>query len=63
MIEPPFNLKCEYLVNPICIDVRRPRFSWHLEHEERNQIQSAYQIIVSPDKNSLNSERGGILRV
>ena len=58
MIKPPYNLKCEYLVNPICIDVENPRFSWYLEHEERNQIQSAYQIIVSSDKNSLESKRG-----
>ncbi len=58
MIKPPYNLKCEYLVNPICIDVRRPRFSWSLDHIERNQIQSAYQIIVSSNRNLSESDGG-----
>ncbi len=50
MIESPFELKCEYLVNPICIDIRNPRFSWITSHQERNQFQSAYQIIVSSEE-------------
>ncbi len=44
---PPFNLRCEYLVNPVGLDVRRPRFSWTLRHPERGRLQSAYRIIVS----------------
>ncbi|MHA1460975.1 MAG: glycoside hydrolase family 78 protein, partial [Promethearchaeota archaeon] len=39
MIKPPYDLRCEYLFNPICIDIRKPRFSWLLTHEERNQTQ------------------------
>ena len=49
MIKPPNRLKCEYLENPIEIDVHFPRFSWILDHEERDQSQSAYQIIVSSE--------------
>ncbi len=44
---PPFNLRCEYLVNPLGLDVLRPRFSWMLRHNERGRLQSAYRIIVS----------------
>ena len=43
----PSNLRTEYLENPVGIDVVRPRFSWILEHTERGQKQTAYQVLVS----------------
>jgi alpha-L-rhamnosidase len=43
----PVRLRCEYLENPLGIDVPRPRLSWTLESEERGQKQTAYQILVS----------------
>ncbi len=43
----PVNLKCEYLTNPLGIDVQQPRFFWVLEHSGRGQAQSGYQILVS----------------
>jgi len=46
---PPHDLQCEYLKNPMGIDVEKPRFSWMLSHSERGQKQSAYQIMVSTD--------------
>jgi alpha-L-rhamnosidase len=46
---PPENLRCEYLENPVGIDVKEPRFSWVLNHSERGQNQTAYQLIVSTD--------------
>jgi len=48
---PPSNLRCEYLTNPLGVDVRLPRFYWVPNHEGRGQTQSAYRIIVatSPD--------------
>ena len=58
MIKPPFELKCEYLENPIQIDTSVPRFSWIVDHEERNQSQSAYRIILSTDEKLLLSEKG-----
>ena len=60
MIKPPYDLRCESLFNPICIDIQKPWFSWLLTHEERNQTQSAYQIIVSSDKNLSKSENGDV---
>ena len=60
MIKPPYDLRCEYLFNPICIDIQKPRFSWLLTHEERNQTQRAYQIIVSSDKIFSKSEKGDV---
>jgi len=46
---PPQNLRCEYLENPMGLDVKNPRFSWVLHHTERGQKQSAYRIMVSTD--------------
>ena len=46
----PSGLRCEYLENPMGVDVRLPRFFWVLEHPGRGQAQSAYQIMVSSDR-------------
>ncbi len=48
------HLRCEYLVNPLGIDVRHPRLSWTLEADGRNQHQSAYRILVASDRDRLN---------
>jgi len=45
----PVSLRCEYLVNPMGIDMPKPRFFWVNGHTERGQVQSAYQIVVSTD--------------
>ena len=44
---PPSGLRCEYLVNPMGLDVTNPRFFWRLEHSERGARQTAYQVLVS----------------
>ena len=43
----PTNLRCEYLSNPLGIDVPQPRFSWVLEHSARGEMQTAYQVLVA----------------
>src|SRR5512138_3174988 len=45
----PADLRCEYLQNPMGVDVRAPRFFWTLDHSERGQRQAACQVIVSTD--------------
>ncbi len=52
------RLRCEYRDNPLGIDVRQPRLSWILESHERNQRQSAYQILVAESLEDLQSGRG-----
>lgn len=37
------NLKCEYLVNPIGIDIKNPRLSWNCEGGVK---QTAYRIVA-----------------
>lgn len=46
----PVSLRCEYRINPLGIDVPRPRLSWVLKSDEagaRGLRQTAYQILVA----------------
>jgi len=54
----PVNLRCEYLDNPVGIDVRQPRFAWVLRHTERAQMQSAYQVLVASSPELLAQSKG-----
>ena len=42
----PTRLRVEYMDKPLGIDVARPRFSWALEHTDRAEHQTAYQLTV-----------------
>jgi alpha-L-rhamnosidase len=42
----PEYLRCEYLENPF-IDEKKPRLSWVLSSQIRNQYQTAYRILVA----------------
>lgn len=53
----PSELRVEYLVNPLGIDVRQPRFFWKNSHPERGQKQVAFQLIVS---SSSPADRGDL---
>ena len=39
-----FHLRCEYLVNPLGIDILAPRLSWLIQAGRRGAAQTAYQI-------------------
>lgn len=54
----PIKLTCEYQVNPLGIDTKKPRLSWIFQSTERNQFQSAYEIIVSTNQESINHLKG-----
>src|SRR5277367_2218701 len=41
------NLRCEYKVDPMGIDVRRPRLSWELKSAERGVAQTSYEVRVA----------------
>lgn len=43
----PYDLTCEYLTNPVGLDVREPRLSWKSRASSRGARQSAYQIVVA----------------
>src|ERR1700744_1876918 len=43
------GLKCEYLVNPLGIDVPHPRLMWMMDDSRQGAKQTAYQLSVSTD--------------
>lgn len=56
----PGYLRCEYLVDPLGIDVRAPRLSWIVEATARGQQQTAYQVLVAGDRDALTGDRGDL---
>src|SRR5215211_5713641 len=43
----PVDLRCEYLREPLGIDVARPRLSWALRGGVRGERQSSYRVVVA----------------
>lgn len=41
------QLRCEYLVDPLCIDQAHPRLSWRIDSDVRGVQQTAYRILVA----------------
>ncbi len=56
----PFDLRCEMLSNPLGIDLPRPRLSWKLDSQERDQMQTAYWILVASAPETLAQDRGNV---
>jgi alpha-L-rhamnosidase len=54
------DLRCEYLENPLGIDVLNPRLSWILESTKRGQRQRAYQVLVASTPENLTNEIGDL---
>jgi len=54
------SLTCEYLENPLGIDVLQPRLSWKLSSDDKNKIQSAYRILVASSLDLLNKDDGNL---
>ena len=51
---------CEYLENPMGIDVTVPRLSWKLESDEEDVSQSAYRILVASSLDLLDKNEGDL---
>lgn len=56
----PVALRCEYLQNPLGIDVVQPRLSWRLESNTRGQKQTAYRILVASSAEKLEQHQGDL---
>lgn len=54
------NLSCEYLENPLGVDVLQPRFSWNITSGERGVTQSAYRLIVGENLNEVEKGTSNI---
>lgn len=56
----PSDLKTEWMVNPLGIDVLQPGLSWLLTSTERGQKQSGYQILVALSEANLAVDKGDV---
>src|ERR1700730_9044835 len=56
----PDNLRCEYIENPLGIDTKHPRLSWEFLAGDRNQFQSAYELIVSTNSADIENMKGNV---
>ena len=54
------GLRCEYLSNPLGIDVERPRLSWLFTPDAPGRRQTAYQILVASSLAKLQTNRGDL---
>jgi alpha-L-rhamnosidase len=43
----PANPRCEYLVEPLAIEERTPRFTWEVRDPRRGTVQGAYEVHVA----------------
>src|SRR5690606_12493731 len=55
----PVYLRCEYKENPFT-DVTNPRLSWEVTSDEKNQVQTAYQILVAASPEDLTESKATI---
>lgn len=53
------NLHCEYLKNPRGIEMERPRLRWQINSDDKNVMQTAYEIRVARSQDDL--KRPGLL--
>ncbi len=51
------HLRCEYLEQPLGIDVSRPRLSWRLFGDQRGVRQTAYRIVAAPSADDVAAEQ------
>jgi alpha-L-rhamnosidase len=59
----PTQLRCEYLADPLGIDVALPRLSWVLQAgspTDRGQRQTAYQVLVASSEAQLANDQGDL---
>lgn len=56
----PTDLKCQWAVNPPAINSTHPRLSWVLDSSQRDQSQTAYQILVSSSPSKLAGDIGDL---
>ena len=44
-----YDLRTEYRINPIGLTAEAPRFSWKMESQEKDTLQTAYEINVTDE--------------
>jgi hypothetical protein len=56
----PTGLQCEFLVNPMGVDLPQPRLSWIVQSDQRSEVQTCYQILTASSTNLLAKNNGDL---
>lgn len=56
----PTYLRCEYLLEPMGVDVPKPRLSWEVTSPRRAQVQTASRVLVASSPELLGREQGDL---
>jgi alpha-L-rhamnosidase len=56
----PIDLRCEYAVNPLGVDVAQPRLFWKLTSDTRGDKQTAYEIMAASSPELLARDQGDL---
>ena len=56
----PYDLRCEYLANPLGIEKKTPSLSWKLFSDQKNQKQSAWHILAASSAEILARNSGDL---
>jgi alpha-L-rhamnosidase len=54
------NLRCEFMQNPVGIDVEQPSLSWEINANARGVKQTGYRVLVASSLEKLNADEGDI---
>ncbi|HEX4782845.1 MAG TPA: family 78 glycoside hydrolase catalytic domain [Candidatus Sulfotelmatobacter sp.] len=56
----PVHLRCEYLENPLGIDIATPHLSWQSDNSERDWRQTAYEVLVASSVENVRTGKGDV---
>jgi alpha-L-rhamnosidase len=56
----PTRLRCEYLTDPLGLDVARPRLFWQHRSDARDARQTAYRVLVASSPERLAANEGDL---
>ncbi|MGO9204363.1 MAG: family 78 glycoside hydrolase catalytic domain [Limisphaerales bacterium] len=56
----PVQPRCEFVEDPLGVDVAQPRLFWKLESDARAQRQSAWQVLVASSAGLLDRDQGDL---
>lgn len=55
------NMKCEYLINPLGLDILSPRLSWQIKTSgTHGEKQTAYRILIASSPEKLNGKKADL---
>ncbi len=54
------HLKCNFRENPLGVETRIPSFSWQLSSSAKNQLQTAFRMLVADSEAALAANNGNV---